>query len=97
MPLRTKAAAAILLTLALTLTLPAQERGTWHPASKTAQSITGDITLPKKPVTTEPQIARPGTAEWFAELGRLNELADEPFMANGREQPEMPADRKIFD
>jgi len=37
------------------------------------------------------------TAEWFAELDRLNELAGEPFMPDGREQPAMPPDRKIFD
>jgi antitoxin VapB len=37
------------------------------------------------------------TAEWFAELDRLNELAGEPFMAKGREQPPMPQDRKVFE
>lgn len=37
------------------------------------------------------------TAEWFAELDRLNALTSEPFMAQGREQPSMPPDRKIFD
>ena len=37
------------------------------------------------------------TASWFAELDRLNELAGESFMANGREQPAMPPDRKVFD
>ena len=30
---------------ALTLSLTAQERGSWTPASKTAQSITGDVTF----------------------------------------------------
>ena len=36
-----------LLAFALTCTLPlvAQERGSWSPASKTAQSITGDVTF----------------------------------------------------
>lgn len=37
------------------------------------------------------------TADWFAELDRLNELAGEPFMPDGGEQPAMPPDRKIFD
>jgi hypothetical protein len=39
--------APTILALALTFALPltAQERGSWRPASKTAQSITGDITF----------------------------------------------------
>jgi antitoxin VapB len=31
---------------------------------------------------------------WFA---AIDSHGDEPFMPEGREQPEMPADRKIFD
>ena len=37
--------AAAVLALTLTLPLIAQERGSWSPASKTAQAITGDITF----------------------------------------------------
>jgi antitoxin VapB len=34
------------------------------------------------------------TKEWFALLDSFN---DEPFMPEGRDQPEMPPDRKIFE
>lgn len=34
------------------------------------------------------------TKEWFALLDSFN---DEPFMPEGRDQPEMPADRKMFE
>ena len=34
------------------------------------------------------------TKEWFALLDTFN---DEPFMPEGREQPEMPPDRDIFE
>ena len=37
--------AAAVLALTLSLPLIAQERGSWSPASKTAQAITGDITF----------------------------------------------------
>ena len=45
MNLRTTATTFFALALALTSPLIAQERGSWRPASKTAQSITGDITF----------------------------------------------------
>jgi len=45
MNLRTIAATFFALALTLTLPLIAQERGYWKPASKTAQSITGDVTF----------------------------------------------------
>jgi antitoxin VapB len=34
------------------------------------------------------------TQEWFAVLDSFNDV---PFMPGGREQPEMPPDRKIFE
>jgi hypothetical protein len=45
MNLRTTAATFFVLVMAFTLPLLAQERGYWKPASKTAQSITGDVTI----------------------------------------------------
>jgi hypothetical protein len=46
MNLRTTAATFFALVLTLTTSpLTAQERGSWRPASKTAQSITGDVTF----------------------------------------------------
>jgi hypothetical protein len=45
MNLRKTAVAFLALALISTLPLLAQERGYWRPASKTAQSITGDITF----------------------------------------------------
>jgi hypothetical protein len=46
MNLRTTASIVFAFALNLTtLPLTAQEHGSWHPASKTAQSITGDITF----------------------------------------------------
>ncbi len=53
--------------------------------------------MPEKPDTTRPRVSQFSTAEWFAELDRLNELVGEPFLPNGREQPAMPPDREIFD
>jgi len=45
MDLRKTSATFFALTLTLSLPLLAQERGSWRPASKTAQSITGDVTF----------------------------------------------------
>ncbi len=45
MNLRTAAATIFALALTLPLPLTAQERGYWKPTSKTAQSITGDVTF----------------------------------------------------
>ena len=45
MNIRTTAAIFFALALTFTLSLVAQERGYWKPASKTAQSITGDVVL----------------------------------------------------
>ncbi len=42
---RTTAAAFFALALTFTVPLIAQERGSWRPASRTAQSITGDVTF----------------------------------------------------
>lgn len=45
MNLRTAATAFFALAFTFTLSVMAQERGYWRPASKSAQSITGDITF----------------------------------------------------
>ncbi len=45
MNLRKALATSLSLAIFLTLPLLAQERGSWRPLSKTAQSITGDVTF----------------------------------------------------
>jgi len=45
-------------------------------------------------VLLEPIDARFDVKAWF---DKLDEYLDEPFMPDGRQQPEMPAPRKIFD
>jgi antitoxin VapB len=45
-------------------------------------------------VLLEPFDAPFDVKAWFA---KLDEYLDEPFMPDGREQPPMPPERKIFD
>jgi len=53
MTLRTTLSTVLLLGLSCTLSAMAQERGYWKPASKTAQSITGELTFANEKLTID--------------------------------------------
>jgi len=95
---------AVLAFVAVTLSLSAQERGSWRPASKTAQSITGDVTFNGDKMTinfftltvAEIRLLKPAEISAAFSDTSLDATSDAPAGTGHLYRLSIPADRRFL-